>query len=116
VNDGESPYAAPRARIGDALENRGSVLAGFFLGWAALLAGGLLAVAWTLFVIMALAIESRLVERMAPFGYVVVPLVPVLAARWCWRRGRRDTSNGIFMALVSALAVAGLWVAFYWLD
>jgi hypothetical protein len=114
LDDAESPYVAPMARIEGAPENRGSLVAGLFLGWAALVAGCLLAVLWGMFVIMALAVESRLVAIVAPFGLLVVPLVPALAARWFWRRHRYDTANGILMAVVTTAVVAGLVVAYFW--
>jgi uncharacterized membrane protein YfcA len=112
--DTGSPYAAPRAPVGEAPVERGSLLLGFFLGWLALFAGGLLLLAWFMVMIIFAAMEPESFEVVWPLGTVAVPMTPLALAYRFWRRGRTDTASGIVMALAIALVLGGALAVAYW--
>jgi hypothetical protein len=111
-----SPYAAPTAPLGEPTPARGSLLAGFVLGWVALFAGGVAWLGWAMLMVIAGANDPDAIEWRVALGVIAMPLLPVAAGGWFWRRGKRDTAIGIgAAALVAVFAIAGL-ATWPWLE
>jgi hypothetical protein len=111
-------YEPPKARLEDAPEARGSVLAGLFAGWGAILMGVGLCVVW-FGIALALAEDAGkpVVALLACIGlaWLVAPTVGLVF--YLLRVGRSLTVTGVIAAAatgVAGIVVVGTLAAWKW--
>lgn len=112
----ENPYQNPGPAPTDKpVDDKGTVLAGFFIGWGLMIGGSTLTgFAITLISAFVSAIggyDNFIFQGLALLSLLLPIAILVAAMVWFGKKGKSKTVKGIAAAIISAIALAVLLVA-----
>ena len=92
-------------------EDKGSLLIGFFLGWAAMIGGGVIGSVLIYIVAMMMPSYGGAYAVLSSLSTLFVPGILVALIVWFAKQGKSRTALGVVAAFVSAIALVILLIA-----
>lgn len=104
-----SPPPSPSGSSGN--QDKGSLLIGFFLGWAAMIGGGVVGSVLIYVLSMTMPAYGGVFTLLSSLSGLLVPGILVALIVWFAKQGKSRTALGVVAAFVSVIALGILLIA-----
>jgi len=103
---GPAPTTANKANV-----DKGSILAGFFIGWGLMIGGGILTGIIASFLSMVIGYNNSFLPFLSMCAFLIPIIILIAGMVWFGKNGKSKTVKGIVAAIISLIALVLLLVA-----